>query len=59
VAFDVSIEAGALAVGQRSYGLPISGPGRFEVLYGDAQLRVFRSAGGVAVQVPSDFNIQG
>ena len=31
-------------------------PGReFEVLYGDERVRVFRSSGGVAVQVPSDW----
>ena len=27
----------------------------FEVLYGDERVRVFRSSGGIAVQVPSDW----
>eukprot|EP00873_Tetraselmis_striata_P022261 jgi/Tetstr1/442525/TSEL_030623.t1 len=57
VPYQVAIEEGSLMVGERSWELPISGPGRFEVLYGDAKLRIFRSAGGLAVQVPSDFEI--
>lgn len=57
VAFDVSIEEGACLLGTRRFDLPISGPGRFEILYGDDSVRVFRSSGGVAVQVPSDWTL--
>ena len=55
IGFDVQIERGdALAFGRR-WTLPIEGPGEFQMLYGDANVRVFRSSGGVAVQVPSDW----
>eukprot|EP00854_Cymbomonas_tetramitiformis_P002790 gene2790-3582_t len=50
VAFDVAITRGAIIVGTRQFDLPISGPGFFEILYGDASVRVFRSSGGLAVQ---------
>ena len=57
VAYDVSISRGAIRFGTQSFDIPISGPGQFEVLYADrnAGVRVFRSSGGIAVQVPSDF----
>ncbi len=55
MAFDVTIEAGSCVIGGREFGLPISGPGRFEVIYGDAGVRVFRSSGGTVVQLPSDW----
>ncbi len=47
------IERGALALGDAlRLPLPIRGAGMFEVCYVDARLRVFRSATGLAVQVP-------
>lgn len=55
VRFDVQIAGGAVTVAGRRWDLPICGPGEFEVLYGDERVRVFRSSGGVAVQVPSDW----
>ena len=55
VRFDVQISGGAVTVAGRRLNLPICGPGEFEVLYGDERVRVFRSSGGVAVQVPSDW----
>ena len=55
VAFDVQILQGALQTGGRQIALPIKGPGYFECLYGDAQVRVFRSKSGLAVQIPSDW----
>ena len=55
VRFDVQISGGAVTVAGRRLNLPICGPGEFEVLYGDGRVRVFRSSGGVAVQVPSDW----
>ena len=54
VRFDVQISGGAVTVAGRRLNLPICGPGEFEVLYGDERVRVFRSSGGAAVQVPSD-----
>mmetsp|Transcript_32639 Transcript_32639/g.82254 ORF Transcript_32639/g.82254 Transcript_32639/m.82254 type:complete len:143 (+) Transcript_32639:303-731(+) len=56
LAFSVQIAGGDIRLpGGRRLKLPISGPGEFEVLYGDAAVRVFRSSGGVAVQIPSDW----
>ena len=57
VGFEVQIAGGDLRLRllDKRWELPISGPGEFEVLYGDAAVRVFRSSGGVAVQVPSDW----
>ena len=53
--FDVQISGGDLRAFGKRWELPICGPGEFEVLYGDERVRVFRSSGGVAVQVPSDW----
>ena len=53
--FDVQIAGGDIRVAGRRWKLPICGPGEFEVLYGDESVRVFRSSGGIAVQVPSDW----
>ena len=56
--FDVQIAGGDVRLGGRGgrrWELPICGPGEFNVLYGDSRVRVFRSSGGVAVQVPSDW----
>lgn len=55
LAFDVQIAGGDVRLAGRRWELPIRGPGEFEVLYGDASVRVFRSSGGLAVQVPSDW----
>jgi hypothetical protein len=55
IAFDVQIDGGDARVAGKRFDLPICGPGEFEVLYGDECVRVFRSSGGVAVQVPSDW----
>ncbi|XRA99467.1 hypothetical protein NFJ02_07g131670 [Pycnococcus provasolii] len=57
-AFDVSIVEGMLTFGDNAkFDLPISGPGEFEVLYANDKVRIFRSSGGIAVQVPSDFEM--
>ena len=54
--FDVRIARGdARLFDGAPVDLPIRGPGAFEVLYGDERVRVFRSSGGIAVQVPSDW----
>eukprot|EP00951_Prasinocladus_malaysianus_P040979 scaffold477559_cov45-Prasinocladus_malaysianus.AAC.1 len=37
VGFNVSIEQGQGIVGNSTFALPISGPGYFQVLYGDSQ----------------------
>jgi len=55
IGFDVRIERGDVRAFGRRWALPIRGPGEFQMLYGDADVRVFRSSGGVAVQVPSDW----
>eukprot|EP00192_Tetraselmis_astigmatica_P019261 CAMPEP_0117694594 /NCGR_PEP_ID=MMETSP0804-20121206/27587_1 /TAXON_ID=1074897 /ORGANISM="Tetraselmis astigmatica, Strain CCMP880" /LENGTH=226 /DNA_ID=CAMNT_0005508405 /DNA_START=454 /DNA_END=1131 /DNA_ORIENTATION=- len=60
VQFKVSIAEGALFykngdADSKQCKLPISGPGTFEILYGDSTVRIFRSSGGLAVQVPSDW----
>jgi hypothetical protein len=55
IGFDVRIERGDVRAFGRRWALPIRGPGEFQMLYGDANVRVFRSSGGVAVQVPSDW----
>ena len=55
VGFDVQISGGDLQLGSRRWELPICGPGNFECLYGGEGVRVFRSSGGIAVQVPSDW----
>mmetsp|Transcript_27374 Transcript_27374/g.33254 ORF Transcript_27374/g.33254 Transcript_27374/m.33254 type:complete len:238 (-) Transcript_27374:11-724(-) len=54
-AFDVRIRSGKINIFGKALQLPISGPGYFEVLYGDASVRIFKSSGGVAVQVPSNW----
>ena len=50
--FAARIRCGTLAVGSLRLPLPIAGEGSFEVAYVDKRLRVFRSATGLAVQVP-------
>jgi len=55
--FEVLIAGGDVffsASGKRRH-LPIRGPGAFEVLFGDENVRVFKSSGGIAVQIPSDW----
>ena len=53
--FEVQIAGGDVRAFGRTVELPICGPGEFEVLYSDADVRVFRSAGGIAIQRPSDW----
>jgi len=55
--FSVQISAGAAFFPglKKKIELPISGPGAFAVLYSDEHVRVFKSSGGLAVQVPSDW----
>jgi len=51
-AVKVSIDRGSLGLWGREVALPISGQGSFEVVYQDADLRVFRSGlGTLSVQV--------
>lgn len=58
VAVRANIQGGELHVHASVIPLPfIRGQGRFEVLYLDADVRVFRSQGGTAVQV-SDMHCQ-
>ena len=53
--FEVQIAGGDVRAFGRTVELPICGPGEFEVLYSDADVRVFLSAGGIAIQRPSDW----
>ena len=53
--FEVQIAGGAVSAFGRTVALPICGPGEFEILYSDADVRVFRSSGGIAIQRPSDW----
>ena len=56
-AFTVTIEGGAVSLAGQGFTLPlpIQGSGKFEVVYNDDKLRVFRSAGGsLTVQVRED-----
>lgn len=53
--FEVQIAGGDVSAFGRTLSLPICGPGEFEVLYSDENVRVFKSAGGIAVQRPSDW----
>lgn len=56
--FEVQIAGGDVRAFGRTVELPICGPGKFEVLYSDADIRVFRSAGGIAIQRPSDWKLR-
>ncbi len=47
----VQVESGALHIGDTTISLPIRGEGRFEVVYCDPVLRVFRSGKSYSVQV--------
>lgn len=49
-----SIQAGKLRAFGTELPLPIAGQGEFEVLYCDGSIRIFRSAGSLAVQVRAD-----
>ena len=53
--FEVQIAGGAVSAFGRTVALPICGPGEFEILYSDENIRVFRSSGGIAIQRPSDW----
>jgi len=52
--FDVQIFGGGATLRNgKKINLPICGPGAFQVLYSDKNVRIFKSSGGLAVQVPS------
>lgn len=50
-AIRANIQSGLVHVAGLDIRLPIRGTGRFEVVYLDERLRVFRSGGALAVQV--------
>ena len=49
-----SISGGEIRLGALCLSLPIAGEGKFEVVFSDSQLRVFRSSSGAVVQVRED-----
>ena len=55
VAIRADIEEGRLGLWGLEVPLPIRGSGRFEVLFLDDGLRIFRSGGSLAVQIKSTY----
>ena len=50
-AIQANIESGKLCLRGLEVPLPIRGSGRFEVMFLDEELRIFRSGGSIAVQI--------